>query len=345
MTYAPPTLTELARYWQSQGGVNLGVVGDTRHVAKGRSYHLGRSALTADAYSRTTHRDRAGLTEAASALDLGKLGGSYPKLRAFSVWLVERCQTNATGTQDIREVIYSPDGHVVLRWDRERGLASEPKPNEADASHIGHTHVSFYRDSEKRAKVGAFAPYFAPVQEAPVADPLIRSAEAVVTNAEYLLKEVTAGDVAGREAKAILVIKYAARFLPTSEAVAAGDEPDEPLSTNASIAQLQLLARAGHPATLTENGTVDTGNLTLEVANDPSVSDEIKSELALLGFFGVPGTWPNVGYALWERYYEISPVTGVDAGGQPLGGNPVIKAGFQGEGNRSPWGDYLASKS
>jgi len=167
MTYAPPTLVALGRYWTAQSGVNLGVVGDTRHIAKGRSYHLGASSLTADAYSRKTARDRAGLTEAASAIDLGRLNGNYPALRKFSLWLVKRCQSNAPGTQDIREVIYSPDGKVVLRWDRERGLASEPRPGEAEASHIGHSHVSFYRDSEKRAKVGVFAPYFEPAPTAP----------------------------------------------------------------------------------------------------------------------------------------------------------------------------------
>ena len=162
MTYAPPTLVELGRYWTQHGDVNLGIVGDTRHQAKGTSYHLGRSQLTPDAYSRKTHRDRAGLSDAASAIDLGKLNGNLGQLRAFSVWLVKQCQSNAPGTQDIREVIYSPDGKTVLRWDRERGVNSAPRPGEADNSHLGHSHVSWYRDSEKRPKVAAFRPYFLP---------------------------------------------------------------------------------------------------------------------------------------------------------------------------------------
>ena len=61
---------------------------------------------------------------------------------------------------DVREIIYSPDGQRVLRWDRERGASSMPRPGEADASHLTHTHVSFYRDSEHRDKVPLFAPYF-----------------------------------------------------------------------------------------------------------------------------------------------------------------------------------------
>lgn len=171
MTTAPATLTALGRYWRSQGGVFLGVVGDTSHVAKGTSYHLGRSALAAGAYSARTPRDRAGLTEQASAIDLGKLGtptvppANYGRLRAFSRWLVEQCQADAPGTSDVREVIYTPDGKVVMRYDRERGVTSAPRRGEADSSHLAHTHVSFYRDSARRPKLALFAPFFAPHKE------------------------------------------------------------------------------------------------------------------------------------------------------------------------------------
>ena len=160
MTYAPATLTALAAYWMAQGGVNLGIVGDTAHAARGVSYHLGAGQLLPDAYSVQTTRDRAGLTNAASAIDLGKLGGSLPQLRAFSTWLVAQARANAPGTSDLREIIWSPDGVKVLRWDRERGYASEPRTGEADDSHLTHTHISFYRDSEKRDHTTAFRPYF-----------------------------------------------------------------------------------------------------------------------------------------------------------------------------------------
>jgi hypothetical protein len=161
VTYAPATLRALATYWSKHGGANLGIVGDTSHVLKGTSYHLGRSRLELGAYSRITPRDKAGLTEAAAAIDLGKLSASYAELRVFSRWLVARCQANAAGTSDIREVIYTADGETVLRYDRERGVASAPRAGEADGSHLWHTHVSFYRDSEGRSKAGIFAPFFA----------------------------------------------------------------------------------------------------------------------------------------------------------------------------------------
>ena len=161
MSTSPRHLLRLRDYWASQGGVNLGVVGSLRTHCRG--YHLGRDRIygpvacrrggvarpgLGDAdYSVLTARDRAGLSNAASAIDLGRLGGSLPELFRFSRWLVERCRANAPGTDAIREVIYSPDGRTVLRWDRERGHTSAPRPGEGDASHLTHTHVSFYRDS------------------------------------------------------------------------------------------------------------------------------------------------------------------------------------------------------
>jgi len=162
VTFAPATLVALGRFWTAHGGVNLGVVGDTAHQSKGVSYHLGASDLVAGAYSAVTPRDRAGLTNAASAIDLGRLDGSLVKLRAFSRWFVLQAQADVLGSSDIREIIYSPDGQVVLRWDHERGFASAPRSGEADASHLAHTHLSFYRDSELRSKVALFEPYFAP---------------------------------------------------------------------------------------------------------------------------------------------------------------------------------------
>lgn len=164
-TQAPANLVSLMAYYVSQGGVNLGIVGDAPHVAGGTSYHLGRSDLRPGAYSAQTARDKAGLSNYASAVDLGKLGGGYPKLRKFSGWLVNECRHNTPDTRDIREVIWSPEGTTVLRWDRERGVASEPRDGEADVSHRTHTHVSFYRDSRLRDQRPVFRRYFEPAAD------------------------------------------------------------------------------------------------------------------------------------------------------------------------------------
>lgn len=163
MTFAPPTIKALAVFMSYHGGVNLGIVGDVAHQTRGNSYHLGEDLLTADAYSRVTARDKAGLSLAASAYDLGRIDGSLTKLQNFSKWLVSRAQINAPGTRDIREIIYSPDGVAVRRWDRERGYASATTLMASTAlnnSHRTHTHVSFYRDAEFRDHTTAFRPYF-----------------------------------------------------------------------------------------------------------------------------------------------------------------------------------------
>lgn len=162
MTQAPANLVALMSYYVSKGGVNLGIVGDTGHVAGGTSYHLGKDDLRPGAYSATTARDKAGLSNYASATDLGKIKGGFPPLRAFSVWLVDQARHNAPDTRDIREIIYSPDGATVLRWDRERGIASAPRDGEADISHRTHTHISFYRDSRLRDQTAVFRRYFDP---------------------------------------------------------------------------------------------------------------------------------------------------------------------------------------
>jgi len=157
MTYAPPTLIGLAHYWVGQGGINSGIVGDTNHQAGGVSYHLGKSQLRAGAYSAQTARDKAGLTEAASAFDMS---GSLASLQAFSKWLVGQARANKPGTSDMREIIYSPDGKTVLRWDRQRGYNSLPRAGEADNTHLWHTHISWYRDAQARDHTTAFRPYF-----------------------------------------------------------------------------------------------------------------------------------------------------------------------------------------
>lgn len=159
MTFAPATLKQLAAYWVAQGGVNLGIVGDTGHQARGVSYHLGKDQLLPDAYSIERPRDRAGLTNAASAIDLGKLNGSYAQLRAFSDWLARRCVKGGAGTGDVVEVIYSPDGKRVLGF---KDGIDFLIPGYGDDSHLFHTHISFYRDSEFRDKTALFKTFWLP---------------------------------------------------------------------------------------------------------------------------------------------------------------------------------------
>lgn len=163
MTFAPPTLVALGAYLVAHDAVNLGIVGDASHVATGTSYHLGKDRLVAGAYSAVQARDVAGLSNAASAIDVGRINGTLTGLQAFSRWLVSSCRA-AWGdvhdpTHDIREVIFSPDGDTVYRWE---SLDNQVRtgPGQGDLSHLTHTHISYYRDSEFRSKIPGIAPYF-----------------------------------------------------------------------------------------------------------------------------------------------------------------------------------------
>jgi peptidoglycan hydrolase-like protein with peptidoglycan-binding domain len=151
MTYAPASLKAAQTYLKGQTGlpwVSLGIVGDEDHHG---GYHQGKPNVPATDYSRDeSARDEKGLTGAASALDIG----DFSRLRALSLWIVEQCKAGAADTRDIREVIYSPDGKTVKRWDR-LGIRSS-----GDSSHLKHTHISYFRDSENREKTGLFRRYF-----------------------------------------------------------------------------------------------------------------------------------------------------------------------------------------
>lgn len=174
-TFDPQTLRELAAFWKENGGRNLGIHGDTSHVAKGTSYHLGKDELLPTAYSIKNQRDRAGLTNAASAIDLGRLRDSLANLRAFSRWLVARCQDDQAGHRDIREIIYTADGLKVQRYS---GIDHEihTGPGNGDVTHLRHTHISYFRDAEHDGKVDVFRPFF-DVAWDPALSPAIRAVE------------------------------------------------------------------------------------------------------------------------------------------------------------------------
>ncbi len=175
MTYAPSTLVTLRNYLQAHTGASataLGIVGDAAHQTR-PSYHNGWDVIVSHGrtcakgdYTICTPRDRAfPHTAAAAAMDIGRPSvahGGYAGLHRMSIWLVKQAQASAPGTRDIREIIFTPDGRTVLRWDRERGVGSAPLPGEADTSHLWHTHVSWYRDSEKRDKTAVFRRYYEP---------------------------------------------------------------------------------------------------------------------------------------------------------------------------------------
>jgi len=163
MTYAPATLNALATYWKGQGGVNLGIVGNTGHT---KGYHLGKDRIFDGSgpgigwndYSVKTARDKAGLTNGAAAIDLGRLDGALKPLWRFSEWLAKECMARKPDTRDVREVIFwSESRQRVVGWS---ALAPDRLINDyGDLSHKTHTHISYFRDSETRDKRPLFRRY------------------------------------------------------------------------------------------------------------------------------------------------------------------------------------------
>lgn len=210
MTYAPASLRNLAAYYAAQGGVNLGVVGDAQHT---QGYHLGRDRIygpdgEGDAdYSIQSARDRAGLSDAASALDLGKLDDSFGALRRFTVWLGGQVLAETSDARDVRDVVGSPDGAIVKCWIAGAAGGGTPvvRTNCADDGHLTHTHISYFRDSEKRDKQALFQRYLEGIATMNLT-PKLRSGRGIkvegghaifdrpVANSVYLIRNTTAGE-------------------------------------------------------------------------------------------------------------------------------------------------------
>lgn len=203
MSYAPQTLKDartfyinaLAKLGYKIDPLSVGIVGDDSHANAGTSYHLGKDALRADAYSIVeSSRDKNGLTDAAAALDLGwfsiTVAGKTHNLRTFSAWLVAQCQAGAADTKDIREVIYSTDGQTVKRWDR------LGKRTTGDSSHTSHTHISRFRDAENSDSVTRLLTrYFTEIQGGD---------DLVTTQAEF--NALMGGYLATKEGKAAFAV-------------------------------------------------------------------------------------------------------------------------------------------
>jgi hypothetical protein len=131
--------------------LEAGIVGDTAHAAGGDSYHLGEDKIRARAgrsrYSvDESARDGRGLDGYASGMDIGYFKVRTSKgtfdLYDFNAWLIGLCRAGDPDTRDLREVIYSPDGDTLRRWDDHGRRPS------GDNSHRTHTHLSEYRDAD-----------------------------------------------------------------------------------------------------------------------------------------------------------------------------------------------------
>lgn len=160
MTFAPITIRELRAVLKGEDAdlsdVELGIVGGPSHIATGTSYHLGRDQLimSKNPYSARHPRDVAGLSNASSALDVDD---DLDELRPMSAWIVAECQKRAPDTLDFAEIIFSPNGVDVYRWDADTNTV---RPS-TQISHRTHSHFAWRRDSEFRNKTAVFKRFFA----------------------------------------------------------------------------------------------------------------------------------------------------------------------------------------
>jgi hypothetical protein len=182
-TYAPEPILEVRRYLKPITGlsdIELGIVGNLAHDG---GYHHGWSQRDSDGTDYSwdeSPRDWNAKSEAARALDIGM----FDRLRELSIWLVNECEKNrrdptqATDCADIREIIYSPDGVNVKRWDR-LGIR-----NSGDKSHITHTHIDWFADALNKSKVGPFKRFFEGEQDMDLLE------HTALLNSEHYLQSV-----------------------------------------------------------------------------------------------------------------------------------------------------------
>jgi hypothetical protein len=166
MTNPPSDLLAFRRAVQAETGLkdptDVGIVGDGAHQGTG-GYHEGRSVLIAigrfhasasagsstEDYSARLARDRAGLTEDASAGDIASewpRGGRAAWIR-FNRLLVAALQSGDPALSAVRAINYSPDGTSRHRIDREPGF--DQIDDTTDSVTI-HTHLEWYRDTAGR---------------------------------------------------------------------------------------------------------------------------------------------------------------------------------------------------
>ncbi|MFR9778488.1 hypothetical protein ACL02O_20845 [Micromonospora sp. MS34] len=229
----------------------VGIVGDANHLG---GYHCGSDRVVAHDYSVVeSTRDSSGLTLNASALDVGMFsvvsGGRTHDLRTFSVWFVAQCAAGAADTRDIREIIYSPDGKTVKRWDR------LGKRTSGDSSHLTHTHFSFFRDSTKvgRDQTPLFRRYLTTIgliEEAdmtPEQDARLKHIETMLTRPD------------GRETVGMLYLRLA---------VGKDDMPDAKPVTHPTLTSLggQLAALRADIAALAAKDLVNEQEVAAQVA-------------------------------------------------------------------------------
>ena len=187
MSFAPPSLIEVRRYIAEKAGVprsNMSI----RSARSARGYHAGESQIFGPNgqgwkdYSVKNPRNKAGLSEASSAIDI-KL--PVKQLKALVVYLLAGAKD---GSLDVFEIIGPDSTGKANYW----SIATDwlPKPKWAPKSHEWHIHLGLPRDTEFADRVAIFRPFFEAAAPEPEPDPEVQPDPApTLTDVEALLDE------------------------------------------------------------------------------------------------------------------------------------------------------------
>jgi hypothetical protein len=165
MTSAPKDLLNFRSLVMSATGITnqaeVGIVGDTSHQKTG-GYHIGKDGLIAigryhpnaqagastEDYSCRIGRDRKGLTNNASAMDIGRdwVKGGHGAWLRWNNLVVNALRSGDHRLSTLRAVNYTPDGNQKFRTDREQGFTIVTSGDTVDI----HTHFEWYRDTENQ---------------------------------------------------------------------------------------------------------------------------------------------------------------------------------------------------
>lgn len=156
MTTAPEDLKQVQVYAKDKTGQPWSSLGIIHATPQGGGYHEGEDLLILAGTAPGPEYPGSDYSYTDSPRDLlpnGRLaggnnasgfdwGGDFKGFHGFNKFIEARMRANDPRLRDVREFIYTTDGKTVKRIDR-----TGKQGNTGDASHLTHSHFSFFRDS------------------------------------------------------------------------------------------------------------------------------------------------------------------------------------------------------